>query len=93
MTQPDHDAPNRPGRATVFVGDLTIERILDLPDGVRVVGISHDFARLGVLLAMESDSLPLRYEGEIAMSLGRLVVETMTDEAGATWFRPLLDPM
>ena len=85
------DKPARPGRATLFVGHLTLERLMGFPEGVRVTGVSHDFARLGVLLSVESDSLEALEEGMTPPNLGRIVVETKKDEAGAIWCRVLLD--
>jgi hypothetical protein len=94
---PDSDAragepARRPGRATLFVGHLTLERLLGLPEGLRVTSVSHDFARLGVLLGIEGHSLEVLEEDMVPLNLGRVVVESKTDDAGAVWHRVLLDP-
>lgn len=92
MTSTEGDARVRLGRVTLFIGHLTMERLLGLPGGLRITGMSYDFPRLGILLGLESDSLPALDEGTVPLDLGRLTVESMTDESGATWHRVLLNP-
>jgi hypothetical protein len=44
-------------RAIVLLSDEIIERILDLPDGLRIVAINADFRRMGVEVMVEGDRL------------------------------------
>ena len=78
----------RPGRAVIFLGGQTLEGLLSLPDGMRVVAVSHDFARLGVLLGVESDALPSLPEGCVPEELGgSWGPEVLVDDDGKCWYR------
>ncbi len=50
-------------RALVLLDEQLIANILGLPEGVRVIGIRDDFARLGVMVMVEGDSLDPVPEG------------------------------
>ena len=62
-------AATRPGRAVVFLGEDTLERLLDLPPHMHITGLTTDFTRLGILLAVESGRLPPRASGTQAPEL------------------------
>ena len=55
--------PARPGRAVIFLGEDTLERLLDLPPHQHITGLTTDFPRLGILLAVESHQFPPRTPG------------------------------
>ena len=77
----------RPGRAVIFLGDQILEELLHLPEGMRIVAVSHDFARLGVLLGVESDALPARSEGAVATELGGTWAQDRLVVDGQCWYR------
>ncbi len=44
-------------RAVVRITEQMITAMLDLPDGIRVVGVRDDFIAMGVLVMVEGDGL------------------------------------